>query len=344
MKQLMIIGVLSSSLLFTGCDLLKKENEAKENDAESKLLQDWSCTAPANLEQIQNHLRDEYIKELDKRLRHSSYVADLSLLEKIKKGIKFEIKGVTTLTPDDDKNGKDLKCTSQLIIHLPKGLQQRAENAFLERPCEECDHEYNNNNYTLHDALESDDYIFKNDQLLSDLRYAITKTDKDGLYLSVSNQIAVIEGIVSVSQYAAEYEAYVKENKQDKERIKQHEQEHMEQTELAQKAMDIRNKELESEKTSLVESLNQAWDSLADEQRIEIKQAQADWFEKRDVDCKVLAQKSVYSLSDNEKETYQKQYQYWNDQMKQQNERMQYIKCFNAETKKRISYLEELVQ
>ena len=111
-----------------------------------------------------------------------------------------------------------------------------------------------------------------------------------------------------------------------------------------QKAMDIRNKELESEKTSLVESLNQAWDSLADEQRIEIKQAQADWFEKRDVDCKVLAQKSVYSLSDNEKETYQKQYQYWNDQMKQQNERMQYIKCFNAETKKRISYLEELVQ
>lgn len=342
MKKLMISTVLSSSFLFVGCDFFKKENVTKENEAEAKLLQDWSCTAPTNLEQIQSHLRAEYLKELDKRLRHSNYTADLALLEKIKKGIKFEIKGVTTLTSEDEKNSKELKCTSQLIIHLPKGLQQRAENAFLERPCEECgDYE---NNYTLHDALESDDYTFNNDQLLSNLRYMITKTDQDGLHLSVSNQISVIEGVVSVSQYAAEYEDYVKENKQDDERQKQYTKENIEQMALAQKAMDIRNKELEKEKALSVERLNQAWDALSDEQRDEMKQTQADWFEKRDVDCKVIAQKSVYSLSDHEKETYQKQFNYWNEQMQQQNERMQYIKCFNEETKNRISYLEELIQ
>lgn len=40
-------------------------------------MSDWSCTAPANVEQIQAHLKAEYLKALDRRLRDSrEYEAD----------------------------------------------------------------------------------------------------------------------------------------------------------------------------------------------------------------------------------------------------------------------------
>lgn len=341
MNKLLISVVMCSTLIFVGCDLFKNKADAEKNVADKPLLEDWSCTAEANLTQIQNHLKDEYLKELDRSLRRSNYPADQEILEKIKKGIKFELKGVTTLT-QDVKTAKELECSSQLIVHLPKGLQQRAENSFLEHPCDECESQYDHErSFTLHDFLEEGEFglSLKNNQLHSKFNYGITKTDKEGLSLSVPNQISVIDGVVVVSKYASEYEAYVKENKELHKNSKQYEEERTAQIALAQKSMDIRKKELESEKGSIVERLNQTWDRLSDEQKEKLKQNQAEWFEKRDVDCKVLAQKSVHALSDNEEETYQKHNQYWSEDMFAQNTEMQYTKCFNQKTTERIVYL-----
>ena len=70
-----------------------------------------------------------------------------------------------------------------------------------------------------------------------------------------------------------------------------------------------------------------------------MQQDQSEWFEKRDVDCKVISQKSVGQLSDSEKETYQKQSNYWDDALSTQNQEMQYTYCFNQRTAERIIYL-----
>ena len=44
-------------------------------------MSDWSCTAPANVEQIQAHLKAEYLKALDRRLRDSrEYEADEKII------------------------------------------------------------------------------------------------------------------------------------------------------------------------------------------------------------------------------------------------------------------------
>lgn len=342
MNKLLICSLLTSILLISGCDVFKKKSESEENATDQQMLADWSCTADANINQIQRYLKEEYLKALDKSLRHSNFQADQAILEKIKKGIKFEIKGITTLT-EDTKNSKALECSSQLIVHLPKGLQQRAENAFLELPCEECEYEHHEGKgpYTLQDSLENREYALEleGDKIRGHLSYNITKTDKDGLSLSIPSQIAVLDGVVEVSKYASEYEAYVTENKERQKNSKQYEEQEMAQMSLAQKAIDIRKKELDAENASVVERLNQTWDSLNEEQQAKLKSEQAEWFEKRDVDCKVLSQKSVYSLSEHEKETYQKHSQYWNEDMKSQNQQMQYTKCFNQKTVERIHYL-----
>ena len=165
------------------------------------------------------------------------------------------------------------------------------------------------------------------------------KTDKEGYTLSAEHQNAVIDAVTLVTTKAVQYQAYISENAQARVNQENASLKDAEQKELAQKSMAIRDKELEEDKTKVVERLNQTWDRFSDEQKAQLKQDQADWFEKRDIDCKVISQKRSYDLAESERETYQKQYQYWDDAMTAQNVQMQYNKCFTQKTNERIVYL-----
>lgn len=335
MKKTIFASLILSSLFLSACN--RTENKT-ETVAEPQEMSDWSCTAPANVEQIQAHLKAEYLKALDRRLRDSrEYEADEKLLTQINNGIRFEIKGISTTT-EKPETAKQLDCESQLVVIFPKGLQKRAENAFLARPCEECEEGYQS---TLRDVLEEGEYSLNldNDQLQGAFSYNIIKTDKEGISLNVPNQNGVIDGVVLVTQHAVQFAAYEKENAEIQKNIKQYNEQEVAQMELAQKAMKIRKKELDADQVKVVERLNQTWDNFTEEQKQQLQQDQTDWFEKRDVDCKVISQKSVYQMTDSEKETYQKQSQYWDDALRAQDQQLQYTKCFNQKTNERIVYL-----
>ncbi|WP_139851737.1 lysozyme inhibitor LprI family protein [Acinetobacter pullicarnis] len=334
-KQWISVALISSTLLLSGCDFFKQ----KKPEPVVEEVTSWSCSDQANLDQLQKIVKADYVKLLDRRLRENSYyVADQALLTTINNSLKFEIKNIRTTT-QDPATATQLQCESQLLVVFPKGLLQRAENAFVEqrKDCEECE------NGTLRDYIESEsDVRLSDNQLTGSFNYEISKTDKDGVIVNVQNHNAVIEGLATVVETAVQYASYAKENKENQEAYRKNDQANAQQQQLAQKAMNIRHKELLAEKTKQVEQLNQAWDDLSVEQRAELKQAQAEWFEKRDIDCKVLAQKDVYSLADGERETYQKHYSYWDDAMRAQNQQMQYNKCFNQRTEERSAYLTTL--
>ncbi|NUF62862.1 DUF1311 domain-containing protein [Acinetobacter bereziniae] len=335
-SPLLIITALSSSLLLSGCDYFKKKK-----DENNTALAEWSCTNQSNIDQIQKFLKDEYLRQVSDNIANSGYEADQALLQKINNGLKFEVKNVRTLSNDSTKTNQ-LECESQLVVQFPKGLQQRAENAYAEygQDCrsEECEGE---GYRTLREYIEAGEskLVLGNDQLKGKFNYNVVKTDQDGLTLDVLNQDAIIQGVSFVSVKAVQYAAYIKENKDIRERQQENQIENAAQTELAQKAMDIRKKELDEEKAKQVDRLNQTWDSLTEEAKTQLKQDQAEWFEKRDIDCKVISQKTYSELPESEVETYQQQRQYWDDAMSQQNKEMQYTKCFNKRTAERIIYL-----
>ncbi|TCM67064.1 hypothetical protein EC844_110105 [Acinetobacter calcoaceticus] len=339
-KQFVSIALISTSLLLSGCDYFK----SKKEPVETKEVSEWSCSNPANIDQLQKNLKDDYLKLVDRRLRESKYYeADQALLKTINDNLKFEIKNVRTIT-EDAANTTQLQCDSQLVVHLPKGLQQRAENAYTELG-KECEDGCESGGYdSIKDYLEDGEYSLKlnNNQLTGQFNYDINKTDKDGYTLSAQHQSDVIEGVSFMVVKAVQFASYVKENKEIQVSDQKNTQEYLEQRQLSQKAMDIRKKELLTEKVKQVEQLNQAWDNLSEELRLEHKQEQADWFVKRDVDCNVLAQKSVGQLSEREVETYQQQYNYWDDAMREQNKQMQYNKCFIQRTSERSDYLNNL--
>lgn len=202
--------------------------------------------------------------------------------------------------------------------------------------CDDCDR-YD----TLNDVLESESYglSLQKDQLKGSFNYQLIKTDKEGIQLQLPKENTVLDGLVYITEKAVQLAAYEAENRDIAERQDAYGQQYAEQQELAQKSMDIRQKELNDDQSKVVERLNQTWDNFTSEQKAQLQQDQSDWFEKRDVDCKVIAQASIYNIPEKDRETYQQHYSYWNEQMKEQNQDMQYTKCFNQKTSERIVYL-----
>ena len=327
--------MLAATVLLDGCDKFK----TKKDETASAEASEWSCTSPKNLKDLQTFLKQEYLKKVDKDLRASDYYeADQVLLKKINDALNFEIKSIRTITTDD-KATSQLECEGQIVVNFPKGLLKRAENAYLENSvdCEECEGEGYS---TLLDYLEAQEVPLKiqEDAVKGKFKFNITKTDKEGYDLSAQQQDDVINAVAVITVKAVQYEAYVKENEKTRSQNEANSIAYSAQTELAQKAMDIRKKELDDDKKKVVERLNQTWDRFSDEQKAQLQDDQSEWFEKRDVDCKVISQKNVYS-SEGDKETYQKQSEYWDDAMRSQSTEMQYTKCFNQRTNERIVYL-----
>ena len=340
MNKILLISVIATAFSISGCDKFKPKKEEAAQTANTE----WSCTNDNHIKGLQAFLKSEYLKKIDRSLRDSDYyTADEALLKTINENLKFDIKNIRTITQDTTKTSQ-LECEGELVVNFPKGLQKRAENAFLEQhnDCEEgCGDEGGTAYRTLNDYLENREVplTISSDLVKGNFKFDVLKTDKEGITVNAQHQNEVLDAVVLVTVKAVQYEAYVKENEELRARENLSSEKEAAQTELALKAMNIRKKEIDVDKVKVVERLNQTWDRLNDEQKAQLKQDQADWFEKRDVDCKVISQKRIYDISESERETYQKQYQYWDDAMQAQNTEMQYDKCFTQRTNERIVYL-----
>ena len=340
MNKILLISVIATAFSISGCDKFKPKKEEAAQTANTE----WSCTNDNHIKGLQAFLKSEYLKKIDRSLRDSDYyTADEALLKTINENLKFDIKNIRTITQDTTKTSQ-LECEGELVVNFPKGLQKRAENAFLEQhnDCEEgCGDESGTAYRTLNDYLENREVplTISSDLVKGNFKFDVLKTDKEGITVNAQHQNEVLDAVVLVTVKAVQYEAYVKENEEIRARENLSSEKEAAQTELALKAMNIRKKEIDVDKVKVVERLNQTWDRFNDEQKAQLKQDQADWFEKRDVDCKVISQKRIYDISESERETYQKQYQYWDDAMQAQNTEMQYDKCLTQRTNERIVYL-----
>ena len=340
MNKILLISVIATAFSISGCDKFKPKKEEAAQTANTE----WSCTNDNHIKGLQAFLKSEYLKKIDRSLRDSDYYkADEALLKTINENLKFDIKNIRTITQDTTKTSQ-LECEGELVVNFPKGLQKRAENAFLEQhnDCEEgCGDEGGTAYRTLNDYLENREVplTISSDLVKGNFKFDVLKTDKEGITVNAQHQNEVLDAVVLVTVKAVQYEAYVKENEEIRARENLSSEKEAAQTELALKAMNIRKKEIDVDKVKVVERLNQTWDRFNDEQKPQLKQDQSDWFDKRDVYCKVISQKRIYDISESERETYQKQYQYWDDALQAQNTEMQYDKCFTQRTNERIVYL-----
>jgi vacuolar-type H+-ATPase subunit I/STV1 len=171
-NKVLAVLLMSSGMVLSGCDYFKNRKETTEEVATT-----WSCTHPENISNLQKQLNQQYLKQVERDLRESKYYeADQQLLRTISQNLKFDITDIRTITTET-KDATKLSCEAQLVVTLPKGLQQRATNAFAEhnQDCEECE-----DNQTLQDHLEAGDASVRllENKLLGQLKYELTKTEQ----------------------------------------------------------------------------------------------------------------------------------------------------------------------
>lgn len=335
MKLILIpIAFMATAVMLSACDLNKKK--APEESVQTE----WNCINDQHIKALELELKSEYFKQLDRELRESSYYeVDQALLKTINANLNFELKNIRTMSEDALSSTK-LECEASLVVKLPKGLLQRAENAHKEQFEGELE---GDGMMTLVDGFDEQyDIDINQNQLSGNFNYSLLKTDSDGIKLSAVKDNQVIYALLSVVRNAVLFEAYIKENKSLKTQHDQYDRKRQEQVQLAQKAMDLHKKELDAEKAKQVELLNLSWDGLDVEQQAQLKQDQARWFEKRNVDCKVLAQGDFEDKPMAQREVYQQHSQYWSEAMHNQNQLMQFDECFIRMTSERRVYLNHL--
>lgn len=106
-------------MLLVGCNKLKPTEKAEDA---ATAASEWSCTNQENLNHIQAALKKEYLKQIDRSLRQSDYQSDYDILDKINKGLKFEITNVRTLEAEWGSINNQIKLRKPVGDFFPERL------------------------------------------------------------------------------------------------------------------------------------------------------------------------------------------------------------------------------
>lgn len=333
----MLLAINASVL--SGCDQIKQVLFPK-HAAAAPTDPAFSCSHADNVAELQREFKQSYLQDMQRRLTGTTYQIDQGLLQTIEKNVQFKLEKIRTLTSDPE-HANSLECAAELVMILPKGLQQRSENAYAEQQkhCDECDMPPLLTVNLLEDSEEQSPAQLQDDQLRVSVNYGVEKTDREGLVITVTNPQKTVGSLGYMTMLAVQFAGLIAENKTLEQQQAQDQQVMDQQKALAQEAIDVRNKELSDEQSRRVEALNAAWDNLTEAKRAELQDDQQQWFKKRDVDCQIIGQRNISEIPEDEREIYQQKANYWDDAMTEQNQKMQYTKCFNQRTAERTRYL-----
>lgn len=341
-KKKIFLGLLLLALIIFGAfgfylATHKKTKVTKlEDTPKTTEAQTLSCSDTNNLNALKQSVNSLIRSNVQSSVKASKDHYDSKQLEDwLKSTQAISIKSVRTNTKESENNL--LVCESTLSIKAPQAMWDNAQKAMdLPQICEgECEEE--NYIYSLDERISNSDLRFKNGILEGSFEYRISQTDQGDIALDLTKMTSsVIDTVVEAISSAVRLDAI-------KEQAAKFEANQSEKQALSQHAIEIRVKELGETQARLDSELNQVWQEIGESNRNAHRDEQKEWLEKRDVECKLEGNKSLYDLSEDEKEPYQIGYESWTDEMRQQDAQIRTMKCSNKRTSARIKDLKVLI-
>ena len=293
----------------------------------------FSCADTNNLNALKQSLTTLIRNNAESNVKASKDAYDTKQLnEWLNSTQVVSIKNVRTKTKDSEENL--LVCESTVAVKASQEMWDNAKMAMdLPQICDSEGCESDSYIYSLDERVGNSDLRLKKGVLEGSFEYRVSQTDEGDITLDLSKYSSsaidtVVEAISSavrldaIKEQAAKFEA----NQSEKQALSQH-------------AIEIRVKELGETQTRLDSELNEVWQEIGETNRNARREEQKDWLEKRDVECQLEGSKSLYDLSDDEKEPYQIGYESWTDEMRQQDAKIRTMKCSNKRTAARIKEL-----
>ncbi len=346
-KHLMLISC-TTLLLMTGCN--KKDNTPPvDNEAVVAAAtatdaiaapenSEFNCTDASWIDGLQTDLKDRFSAITKASAQSSQHNVDMNQLQQWDKLINFRVTDIRT----DKANSTDNKisCSAVLAADLPQPVlvnayraQNRGDNQCTDFTCmlQSFMEEATNQEISLESAQLSQNY-----------NYSIEKSDSGSLVISRDTDPRLSKFLRSLLTSALYLPAYEEEERQSGSENQQMEQELEEKYQLIADAMEIRLNELNNSLAKKTGQLNTMWETKPKEFQAMYLANQKAWFKKRDVECRIEAQKPYHEIDEKNREQYAFETDEWPTRLIDTDKEIRFKKCVAERIEYRMNQLSEM--
>ncbi len=344
-RNTVILATCASLLLFSGCN---KKVASAEKEAETVPEQtftastddsEFQCTDASWIEGLQTDLKDKFSAITTASIQASHYQVDMQQLQQWNQLIKFKVSDVRT----DKANSIDNKisCSAVLAADLPQAVLVNAYKAQHRNASNQCP-DFACMLQSFVENATNQEISMESAQLSQNYNYSIEKSDSGSLIISRDTDPRLskfLRSLLTSALYLPAYEAEEQELSSENQQI---EREQEEKDKLISDAMDIRLNEINEALAKKTDQLNTMWESKSKEFHVAYLANQKAWFKKRDVECKIEAQKPYHEIARSNREQYAYETDEWSYELIDKDKEIRFKKCINQRIEYRMNQLAEM--
>lgn len=347
-KKAFILISCVSFLLVSGCN--KKDNTPPKDNQPVAVAatatdtiaapenSEFNCTDVSWIDGLQTDLKDRFSAITKASVQSSQHNVDMNQLQQWDKLIHFRVTDIRT----DKANSTDNKisCSAVLAADLPQPVlvnayraQNRGNNQCTDFTCmlQSFVEEATNQEISLESAQLSQNY-----------NYSIEKSDSGSLVISRDTDPRLSKFLRNLLTSALYLPAYEEEDRQSGSENEQMEQELEEKYQLIADAMEIRLNELNNSLAKKTDQLNTMWENKPKEFQAMYLANQKAWFKKRDVECRIEAQKPYHEIDEKNREQYAFETDEWPTRLIDTDKEIRFKKCVAERIEYRMNQLSEM--
>lgn len=346
-KKSFILISCASLLVLSGCN--KKVATQTDNDAEAvpeaavEVVaaadnSEFNCTDRSWTYGLETDLKDKFTTIASASLQSASYGYDSAQFKQWTNLINFKVSDVRTDKVSSAEN--IIYCTAVLAADLPQAVLVNAYRADNLRDKQCTDYSCMLQSY-VEDATDRE-ISLESTRLSQNYTYSIEKSDSGSLVISRDTDPKVSKFLRNLLINGLHLSARQEEEKESDTMNEQMSQEEQEKYKLIADAMEIRVNEINDALAKKTGQLNTMWESKPKAFHDAYLANQKAWFKKRDVECRIEAQKPYHEIARNNREQYAFETDEWPNELIEKDKEIRFKKCVNERIEYRMNQLSEM--
>ena len=334
-------------MILAGCN----KKVSSQNDSEAEPVSDaatevvaasdnseFNCTDSSWTNGLETDLKDKFTTIASASLQTDSYSYDSNQFKQWTKLINFKVSDVRTDKVSSTEN--IIYCSAVLAADLPQAVlvnAYRADNLH-DKQC--TDYACMLQSY-VEDATDRE-ISLESTRLSQNYSYSIEKSDSGSLVISRDTDPTISKFLRKLLISGLHLTARQEEQKESTSADEQMSQEEQEKYKLISDAMDIRLSEINDALAKKTGQLNTMWETKPKTFYEANLANQKAWFKKRDVECRIEAQKPYDEIARNNREQYAFETDEWPNELIEKDKEIRFKKCVSERIEYRMNQLSEM--
>ena len=343
----MILISCTSLLVLAGCN--KKVATQTDNDAEAVSeaatevvtatdSTEFNCTDSSWTSGLETDLKEKFTTIASATLQSDSYSYDSNQFKQWTQLINFKVSDVRTDKVSSTENV--IYCTAVLTADLPQAVLVNAYRTDNRHDKQCTEYACMLQSY-VEDATDRE-ISLESTRLSQNYTYSIEKSDAGSLVIGRNTDPTISKFLRGLLVSGLHLNARQQEEQEALSVNEKMSQEEQEKYKLVSEAMDIRLSEINDALAKKTGQLNTMWETKPKTFYEANLANQKAWFKKRDVECRIEAQKPYNEIARNNREQYAFETDEWPNELIEKDKDIRFKKCVSERIEYRMNQLSEM--